>query len=73
MKRDFLFVACHAGHDWEHMGGRNAACHEDCACSVPVYRCKRCGDYDYGDNIEAVNIRQQCADVWGDPNERYRR
>jgi len=40
--------ACRAiGHDWILDGGR--ACpksHE--GCSQTVYRCRRCGEYDYG-------------------------
>lgn len=41
-----------AGHAWESDGGR--ACphrHEESAsyCSQPVYRCARCGIWDYGE------------------------
>lgn len=60
LKRDFLFVGCGNGHDWQHVGGRNAGCGDDCCCSVPVYRCARCGDYDYGNNQEAEEILGNC-------------
>lgn len=38
---------CAAGHEWRTDGGR--ACPHDCGDSQPVYRCARCGEYDYGD------------------------
>jgi len=48
---------CAAGHDWISDGGRS--CPKDGigknavgpygGCSQTVYRCSRCGDYDYGD------------------------
>lgn len=36
------------GHAWQHDGGR--ACPHDLTpnCSQPVYRCERCGEWDYG-------------------------
>lgn len=50
------------GHDWRHIGGRNAGCGEDaCSCSVPVYGCTRCGACDYGENGEALSILAYCA------------
>lgn len=49
------------GHDWKHIGGRNAGCSRDCSCSVPVYHCSKCGDYDYGDNAEAAEKIAECA------------
>lgn len=53
---------CHVlGHKWVFTGGANCGCH-DCHCSVPVYRCQECGDYDYGDNEEADEIRSACHD-----------
>lgn len=36
---------CASGHDWGTDGGRPC----ECGGSQVVYRCKRCGDYDYGD------------------------
>lgn len=48
-------------HDWESVGGCNCGCPVG-ACSVPVHRCKRCGDCDYGENDEAREIRRACAD-----------
>lgn len=43
---------CEAGHQWEPEGGR--ACPKDGfgkggGCSQTVYRCTRCGGYDYGE------------------------
>jgi hypothetical protein len=61
-RRDWLFVACEEGHDWQSVGGCNAGCGEKCGCSVPVNRCARCGDYDYGDNAEAEQVRRACRD-----------
>lgn len=69
-KRDWLFVGCEAGHDYVSMGGCNAGCHHDCACSVPVHQCSRCGDCDYGDNREATDIRRECIDLRGTMDER---
>lgn len=51
------------GHAWEFYGGRNAGCGDGCNCSVPVNMCNKCGDCDYGDNAEADQIRQHCAEV----------
>lgn len=39
---------CAAGHEWESYGGR-ACPFGSFSCSQPVYRCTRCGDYDYGE------------------------
>jgi len=50
-----------AGHDWKHLGGRDAGCGDLCRCSVPVYVCTLCGDSDYGDNSEADETRARCA------------
>ena len=50
------------GHDWRHIGGRNAGCGGDaCSCSVPVHECARCGDCDYGENDEAEKTMADCA------------
>lgn len=49
-----------AGHDWQMIGGKNAGCHDDCGCSVPVNVCKVCGDSDYGDNSEAEHTLAHC-------------
>jgi hypothetical protein len=65
-KRDWLFVACEAGHDWKMVGGCNCGC-EDGACSIPVYQCTRCGDFDYGDNEEAREIKLACFERRDDP------
>lgn len=58
-------------HDWQSIGGKNAGCHDLCICSVPVNVCSRCKDCDYGDNDDARQTRQDCADRYGDPAERY--
>lgn len=50
-----------AGHDWRHIGGKNAGCGNDCVCSVPVHQCSRCGGCDYGDNAEARDTIAACA------------
>jgi hypothetical protein len=63
MARDWLFVGCEAGHDWQSTGGCNAGCDEACGCSVPVHICARCGDCDYGDNVEADEVRSHCAET----------
>lgn len=49
------------GHDWQLYGGANAGCGDGCGCSVPVNKCSKCGDYDYGDNDEARLVRSDCA------------
>lgn len=51
------------GHAWRHIGGCNAGCGLDCACSVPVHECAKCGDCDYGHNIEAEEMRRHCAEM----------
>jgi len=40
---------CAAEHDWVSEGGRTCPKYESAGCSQTVYRCARCGDYDYGD------------------------
>lgn len=54
-----------AGHDWRHVGGKNAGCDRgnDCGCSVPVHECLVCGDSDYGDTPEAAQIIRHCAEA----------
>jgi len=37
---------CASGHDWKPEGGR--PCQKSDECSQTVYRCRRCGEYDYG-------------------------
>jgi hypothetical protein len=68
MQRDFLFVGCERGHDWQSIGGCNAGCElgDWCCCSVPVNVCSRCKDCDYGENEEAEATRVQCAEHWSD-------
>lgn len=50
------------GHRWVFYGGRNCGCEDGC-CSVPVHRCEACGDYDYGENVEADKIRKLCGEM----------
>lgn len=60
-------------HDWQMIGGRNAACHDDpslCNCSVPVHQCSRCGDCDYGDNPEGERIVANCLVTQDPTNDR---
>lgn len=59
--RDILnLYDCSKGHTWVFYGGCNAGCDDDCACSVPVHKCAHCGDYDYGQNEEAEEVRRDC-------------
>jgi hypothetical protein len=59
------------GCDMQHVGGANCGCEFEIdqdgekriipgCCSVPVLRCTRCGDSDYGDNAEAKETREKC-------------
>ena len=50
------------GHTWELLGGCNAGCCNDCACSVPVNHCVKCGDCDYGENDDATIVRADCEE-----------
>jgi hypothetical protein len=59
VKRDYLFLGCQVGHDWETLGSRNCGC-EYGGCSIPVMFCRRCGSCDYGDNAEAEQTRREC-------------
>lgn len=49
------------GHKWVFAGGANCGC-PDGSCSVPVCECAACGDCDYGDSIEADEIRAECRE-----------
>jgi len=52
------------GHVWIFSGGSNCGClganRDRGDCSIPIYECNSCGDYDYGDNEEAKEIREKC-------------
>ena len=51
------------GHKWKHIGGRSCDCPGVTGgCSVPVHECEVCGDCDYGDNAEAVDVHHQCVE-----------
>jgi len=39
---------CASGHDWFAEGGRACPVSGHPSCSQPVFRCARCGEYDYG-------------------------
>jgi len=65
-----LIGACESGHEWEFSGGANCSCRwRDVStgdlchgnCSVPVNRCRVCGDCDYGVNDDASAAREACA------------
>lgn len=61
LKRQAAAATCaEVGHRWRHIGGRNAACSDDCGCSVPVHECTTCGDSDYGDNAEGQKTLDEC-------------
>lgn len=63
LKRQIAQGPCiEVGHDWKHIGGRNAACPRggDCICSVPVHECTKCGDCDYGVNDDADRTLIAC-------------
>jgi hypothetical protein len=47
------------GHTWESCGGMNCGC-DGGGCSIPVLVCSKCGDSDYGDNSEAIEVRSRC-------------
>lgn len=60
--RDIIYLGCQrSNHDWQFSGGMNAGCSRDCTCSIPVHKCGKCGDFDYGYNPEAIEIVEQCA------------
>jgi hypothetical protein len=64
--RDIIYLNCQDGkHEWQHIGGTNAGCGPECHCSVPVHACRVCGDYDYGCNDEAEQIKKECFDREG--------
>jgi hypothetical protein len=62
LRRVIAYRSCAEGHTWVCEGGANAGCGDDCACSVPVYRCSVCEVYDYGDNQEAFDILASCKE-----------
>lgn len=68
-ERDILYLGCERSHTWKHVGGANAGCGLYCECSVPVHQCSICGDYDYGQNPEAEQVRRMCAEL-GNTGER---
>lgn len=71
LEREAAGASCaELGHDWKFIGGAHCGCTEIGArgrdlvcvgCSVPVHECARCGDCDYGENDEAVEVRAECT------------
>lgn len=61
IRRDWLFPSCANDHQWVFVGGRPCGC-EPGGCSFPVHKCAVCGDYDYGENEEATEIRKRCEE-----------
>jgi hypothetical protein len=61
MRRDFLFLNCQEAHDWEFVGAKPCCCERGDGCSIPVFQCRICRDYDYGDNEERREIEYNCA------------
>ena len=47
------------GHLWQFTGCRPCDC-DPGGCPLPVHKCSRCGDYDYGDNDDAAAIIKNC-------------
>lgn len=63
LRREIAGAECSiVGHDWKHIGGRNAGCCFECWCSVPVYECRKCKDCDYGENADASEVKRKCRD-----------
>lgn len=57
------------GCDMQSIGGCNCGCEfydgeERCEgqCSIPVLKCTRCGDCDYGENVYAEEARIACRE-----------
>lgn len=64
--RDVLNLYC-PPCDMQSVGGCNAGCCDDCACSVPVSKCTRCGDCDYGQTDERQEVIAACHERNGKP------
>lgn len=62
-QRELVEICQTIGCDMQSVGGCNAGCGDDCYCSVPVHKCTRCGDCDYGENEEAEQVRRDCAET----------
>lgn len=59
-----ITAPCNDGHDWESDGGRS--CPTGCEmCSQAVYRCRRCGVHDYGDDKDGPGMRD-CKRICGE-------
>lgn len=43
-------LCCVAGHQWVPVGGRECFNSSHVDCSQPVFQCKICNEYDYGEN-----------------------
>ncbi|WP_439398521.1 hypothetical protein ACRQ5Q_14595 [Bradyrhizobium sp. PMVTL-01] len=62
IQRELVEICRTVGCDMRSVGGCNAGCDDDCCCSVPVHKCTRCGDCDYGENEEAEQTSEKCAE-----------
>jgi hypothetical protein len=48
------------GCDMQFAGGCSVGCCDGCSCSTSVHICSRCGDSDYGNSVEAAEVRARC-------------
>ena len=55
---------CADGHDWQSDGGRPCPTGND-ECGQAVYRCARCGEYDYGTDPDGPGMTD-CQAACGD-------
>ena len=65
---------CAAGHAWESEGGRHCPNDWPVDCSQAVYRCARCGAYDYGErggpgHRDCATLCRFTAAVFEEPDE----
>lgn len=62
LERQVTSAPCReVGHRWVQAGGANCGCPRDVGwCSVPVNQCSVCGEWDYGENAEAHQMRGSC-------------
>ena len=55
---------CAEDHDWQQEGNRGCPTGSQ-NCGQPVFRCARCGEYDYGDTADGpgmIECRAACGD-----------
>mgnify|MGYP006280437301 CR=1 FL=1 len=51
------------GCDLRFEGGKNIGCDDDCVCTTSVHVCTRCGASDFGDPVEAADVRARCEET----------